>query len=146
MTHRRNTLLLAVLAAGASAIPAAALAAGATSHATLWQTPDGNVLCGQDAYPAADTLCSNKEVPAPPHTTSTAGDPGFVSLGKTARPTLLRESQYSFKNPSDKFVKLAAGTTWSLHGVTCTVATKSVTCKNASGHGFSTGGGKYKSF
>lgn len=146
MTPSRNALLLGVIAAGAVAVPAVAGATASSSHATLWQTSAGNADCGQAAYPAKDLLCSAKNIPAPPHTSSADGDPGFVTLGASGKPTLIRTSQYSFKNMSDKFPKLAAGTTWSLNGVTCSVATSSVTCKNGAGHGFTAGSGKYKSF
>jgi hypothetical protein len=146
MTRSRNALLLGAIAAGAVAVPAVAAATASSSHATLWEIPSGKAVCGQDAHPAKDLLCSAKNIPAPPHTTNQDGDPGFVTLGGSGKPTLIRTSQYSFKNPSDKFTKLAAGTSWSLNGVTCTIATSSVTCKNGSGHGFTAGSGKYKSF
>jgi hypothetical protein len=93
-----------------------------------------------------DVLCSAKPIPAPKHTSSVDGDPGFVSIGKTGKPTLLRLSQDSFEGTTPKTEK--AGTTWTYNGVSCTIAAKSVTCRNKSGHGFEIyGGGKnYRSF
>jgi hypothetical protein len=41
---------------------------------------------------------------------------------------------------------LKKGSRWSSFGVTCTLAAKTVTCKNKSDHGFTIGNGKYKAF
>jgi hypothetical protein len=41
---------------------------------------------------------------------------------------------------------LARGTTWKSIGVTCKIASKSVTCSNRSAHGFTIGNHKYKAF
>jgi hypothetical protein len=130
-----------VIAAGAFA----ATSVASTSHAKFWRGPNHNIDCG-NMIGGKDLLCSAKKVPAPPHTNSNDGDPGFVSLGKTGKPKLLRLSQDSFV--SGHLTKLTAGSKWSGLGITCTITTKSVTCKNTSGHGFTIGGsGKgYKSF
>jgi len=145
MTRSRSAVLLGAVAAGAVAVPAAAVA-GSTSSATLWQDSAKNIACGVAAYPAKTLLCSARDIPAPPHTTNKDGDPGFVTLGAAGKPKPIRTSQYSFKNMSDKFKTLAAGTKWSLNGVTCSVAASTVTCTNGAGHGFTAGSGKYKSF
>jgi hypothetical protein len=146
MSLHRHPFLLAALAAGVGALPAAAsVATTTTSHATLWRTTAGNVNCGIEGGSSGDLLCSNRLIPAPRHTNSKMGDPGFVTLGRTGDPTLIRTSQYSWKNMSDKFIKLAANSTWSLNGITCNIAANSIACTNASGHGF-WAGVKWKSF
>jgi hypothetical protein len=116
-----------------------------TSHAKFWQNPTHNVDCGI-MIGGKQVLCSSPKIPAPPHTTSKDGDPGFVSIGKTGKPTLLRLSQDSFV--SDHIVTLSKGAKWSSLGVTCTLGAKSVTCTNKSDHGFELYGSKkgYKSF
>jgi hypothetical protein len=139
--------LVALAASGAIATGALAAAgiASAASAPKLWQNPTHKVDCGI-MIGGKNVLCSAKPIPAPPHTNSTDGDPGFVSIGKTGKPKLLRLSQDSFEGSKTGTEK--SGTTWTFNGVNCTIAAKSVTCKNKSGHGFEIyGGGKnYKSF
>jgi len=128
-----SSRLSALAATGVIALGAfAGTSLASSSHAKFWQNPTHNVDCGI--------------IPAPPHTTSKDGDPGFVSIGKTGKPTLLRLSQDSFV--SDHIVTLSKDAKWSSLGVTCTLGAKSVTCKNTSGHGFELYGSKkgYKSF
>jgi hypothetical protein len=135
---------LAVIAASGVIATGALAATSAASAPKLWQNPTHKVVCGI-MIGGKDVLCSAKPIPAPPHTNSNDGDPGFVSIGKTGKPTLLRLSQDSFEGTTPATEK--AGTKWSFNGVTCKIAAKSVTCKNKSGHGFEIyGGGKnYKS-
>ena len=61
-----------------------------------------------------------------------------------ALPQLILISQDTFA--TDKIETLSPGSTWSRRSVTCTVAEKTVTCKNRSKHGFTIGHGHYKSF
>ncbi len=42
--------------------------------------------------------------------------------------------------------RLVAGSIWSLDGIRCTIATKTVTCKDRSGHGFTVSSTSYKNF
>jgi hypothetical protein len=142
----RSSRLSALAATGVIAACAfASSSLASTSHAKFWQNPTHNVACGI-MIGGKQVLCSSLKVPAPPHTTSKDGDPGFVSIGKTGKPTLLRLSQDSFV--SDHVVTLSKGAKWSSLGVTCTLGAKSVRCTNASGHGFEIYGPKkgYKSF
>jgi hypothetical protein len=143
-THRLAAFA-ALAASGALATGALAATSSAHSAPKLWQNPTHKVGCGV-MIGGKDVLCSAKPIPAPPHTNSSDGDPGFVSIGKTGKPTLLRTSQDEFEGTTPKTEK--QGTTWTYNGVSCTIAAKSVTCKNKSGHGFEIyGGGKnYKSF
>lgn len=138
---------LAILAASTGAIASGVFAATgiAAKAPDLWQNPTHKIDCGvMIGY--KQVLCSSRVIPAPPHTSAKDGDPGFVSIGKTGKPKLLRLSQDSFV--TDKLGTQKANTTWSFVGVTCTIAAKTVTCKNKSGHGFELGGPHkgYKSF
>jgi hypothetical protein len=80
MFDRRTSPLAAVLATGAAAIPAAALASGSTSHANTFDTK--NVGCGIAiaSVPSGQLLCSARGVPKPKG--HGVGDP-FVTLAKT---------------------------------------------------------------
>jgi len=141
-----SSRLSALAATGVIALGAfAGTSLASSSHAKFWQNPTHNVDCGI-MIGGKQVLCSSPKIPAPPHTTSKDGDPGFVSIGKTGKPTLLRLSQDSFV--SDHIVTLSKDAKWSSLGVTCTLGAKSVTCKNTSGHGFELYGSKkgYKSF
>jgi hypothetical protein len=137
--------IVTIAASGVIATGAVAAAGAAASAPKLWQNPTHKVVCGI-MLGGKNVLCSAKPVPAPPHTSSKDGDPGFVSIGKTGKPKLLRLSQDSFEGSKTATEK--AGTTWNFNGVSCTIAATSVTCKNKSSHGFEIyGGGKnYKSF
>jgi hypothetical protein len=143
-THRLAALA-AVAASGAIATSALAATTSAHSAPRFWQNPTHNVACGI-MIGGKDVLCSARPIPAPKHTSSADGDPGFVSIGKTGKPTLLRLSQDSFEGSKPATEK--KGTIWTYNGVSCTIAAKSVTCKNKSDHGFEIyGGGKnYRSF
>jgi len=143
-TTKRLVALAASGAIAAGALAAAGIASAASAP-KLWQNPTHKVDCGI-MIGGEDVLCSAKPIPAPPHTTSKDGDPGFVSIGRTGKPKLLRLSQDSFEG--SKTGTEYNGTTWTYNGVNCKVATKSVTCTNKSGHGFEIyGGGKnYRSF
>lgn len=138
MTVRRIAIATALVFAVAAS---AALASG-TSHAKFWQNKAGTVFCGKRITKKGfHLLCSAKGVPRP-STGSQGGDP-FVVLRRTGKPHLVLLSQREF--PAGNPTTLANGTTWSRNGITCTLARK-VTCHNTSGHGFTLGNGKYKSF
>ncbi len=130
----------AVLLAGASAVAAAASA----SHAKLWHNRANTVVCGLMIIPK-EVLCSAKGVPAPSHTNSSDGDPGFVQLAVSGKPKTLRLSQDSFVGMIP--VTLGHGARWTGRGVTCTTGSgKTVRCVNGSNHGFVIGNGHYTSF
>ena len=133
-------LILPTAAVCAAAAPAA-LAASA-SHANFWDNHAKTAVCGKRITRTPfQLLCAAKGVPRPT-TGSQGGDP-FVVLRRTGRPHLVLLSQREF--PAGNPRRLADGSTWSKDGITCTVASK-VTCRNTSGHGFTIGNGKYRSF
>jgi hypothetical protein len=127
-------------AAAAIAVPAATSLA-AISHAKFWQNKAKTVVCGiKNPSSSKLVICSSKGVPK---AKSGVGDP-FVQIGKTGKPKLVLESQTPFQGHHP--ATLSKGSTWSSLGVTCTIASKTVTCKNKSKHGFTIGNGKYKKF
>jgi hypothetical protein len=145
MIRIRSVAGLSVIAAASSA----AVAAAATSHATLWLNQAGTVTCGIEIHAtghrASEVLCAATGIPAPPHTTSAQGDPGFVQLARSGKPVKLRLSQDSFVGRHS--VTLGHGRTWSALGVTCTTGSgRTVLCFNADNHGFVIGNGHYTSF
>ena len=122
----------------------AVAAAASTSHAKLWHNKANTVVCGLMIAPT-EVLCSSKGVPAPPHSNSNEGDPGFVQLAATGKPKTLRLSQDSFVGTAA--VTLGHGATWTGRGVTCTTGSgKTVVCVNGDNHGFVVGDGHYTSF
>lgn len=131
---------------GTIALIAAPVAAGktTTSHALLFQNKARTMDCGVEAplpgHQASLVLCSAAGIPRPP---GNVGDP-FVQIGRQGKPKVVLVSQNEFE--TSKITTLKPGATWSNVGVTCKVASKTVTCKNASKHGFTIGNGKYKPF
>ena len=117
------------------------------SHAALWSRGN-SVVCGimvhRKGTPAKWLLCSAHGIPRPGK--SKVGDP-FVRLAATGKPQLVLEGGYAWEQKTPPRV-LRAGERWRGLGnaVTCTLGTKTVTCKNGSKHGFTIGNGKYKSF
>jgi hypothetical protein len=136
--------ILPVLCALALAAPALA----STSGAQLWTALGGNVVCGVAIHPPnappMRLLCSARAVPAP--RIPGVGDPGFVFLGSTGRPSPARLSQDSFVGAHE--VPLRGGSTWSVGpiGVTCTVSATAVRCENRSHHGFTITAKRYRAF
>lgn len=107
------------------------------------------MTCGVAIHPVnsppVQLLCSAVHVP-PPKATGT-GDPGFVFLGSTGRPSLARLSQDSFVGT--KPVALKTGRKWSGGGpilVTCTITAGAVHCINHAGHGFTISRKSYRAF
>jgi hypothetical protein len=135
---------LAVLG-GLAVFAAPAFAASGASHATLWQNQGKTMDCGIElpVISRKFVLCSAMGIPRPPHSNPNEGDP-FVQIAAKGRPQLILISQDTFA--TDKIETLSPGSTWSRRSVTCTVAEKTVTCKNRSKHGFTIGHGHYKSF
>lgn len=135
-----------VVASGAvllCATPSVA-AAVSTSHATFWHNTANTVTCGLMIVPK-EVLCSAEGVPAPPHTNSSEGDPGFVQLAASGKPKTLRLSQDSFVGTTP--ATLGHGAKWTGRGVTCTTGSgKTVRCVNGAKHGFVVGNGHYTSF
>src|ERR1700735_4513955 len=138
-----STLFLAAIGAA----PGDALAGSSpVSHAQIFTTLAGQVVCGVAQHgrePARELLCSAVSVPAQKHTGPQEGDPGFVFLSKNGRPHLARLSQYSWQPPSGLkgAPELGAGRTWSFRpiGITCTVSQESIRCANRAGHGLTIG-------
>jgi hypothetical protein len=126
---------LAILTAAVIAtVPA--IAEAATSHARLWNNAPGTITCGLGDVPP-DTpafLCGG------------GFKGGYAVLDKTGKSTqaVIRHHEPFTGTPPG--ARLAAGSTWSLGGISCTIAAKTVTCKNRSGHGFTVSSTRYKSF
>jgi len=136
--------LLAVSGAVLLAATPAVAAAASTSHAKLWHNRANTVVCGLMIVPK-EVLCSAQGVPAPPHTNSSEGDPGFVQLAASGKPKTLRLGQDSFVGTTP--VTLGHGAKWTGRGVTCTTGSaKTVRCVNGAEHGFVIGNGHYTSF
>lgn len=136
--------LLAVSGVVLLATALASAAAASTSHAKLWHNRANTVVCGLMIV-NKEVLCSAKGVPAPPHTNSSEGDPGFVQLAASGKPRTLRLSQDSFVGVTP--VTLGHGARWTGRGVTCTTGSaKTVRCVNGVKHGFVIGNGHYVSF
>ena len=132
------------LAVGLSFAATPAVAAAGTSHVLLWQTSNQSVSCGVKIHApkkrATVILCSAAGIPK---AKTGIGDP-FVQIAAHGKARLVLISQNSFVGHKAK--TLGAGAKWSRLGVTCTIASPTATCKNKSGHGFTIGNGKYKSF
>jgi hypothetical protein len=119
---------------------------GASPHALIWRALNGKVICGVAVHARGEAakyvLCSAHPIPAPKHSSSSEGDPGFVFLAASGRPRLARLSQYSFEAKNGWLPKnqtsLGPGRKWSYGriGVICRVAAAKVRCVNHDGHGF----------
>jgi hypothetical protein len=127
---------------------ASAPALGSTSRAQLWTALGRNVTCGI-AIHLPNTppmlLCSSTSVPAPK--AGSFGDPGFVFLGSTGRPSLARLSQDTFVGTHP--VALGSGRKWGGIGpikVTCTIGASAVRCVNRAHHGFTITRSSYRAF
>jgi hypothetical protein len=122
--------------------------ASSTSSAQLWIALGGQVTCGVAIHvpntPPMQLLCSSPPVPAPKH--GGIGDPGFVFIGSTGRPSLARLSQDSFVGTHA--VRLRPGRSWAigLIAVTCRIGTAAVRCTNRSHHGFTITKRSYRAF
>jgi len=142
MFSRRS--LLAGIGTIALAAAPVAVAKTTTSHALLFQNQAHTMDCGVKAplphHSASLVLCSAAGIPRPK---GAVGDP-FVQIGRQGKPKVVLVSQNEFE--TSKIATLKPGATWSNLGVTCKVAGRTVTCKNASKHGFTIGNGKYKPF
>jgi hypothetical protein len=124
-------------------------ALASTSDAQLWTALGGNVTCGIAIHPVntppMQLLCSARSVPAPK--AKGFGDPGFVFIGSTGRPSLARLSQDSFVGAHP--VVLKSGSRWGGIGpisVKCTISTGAIRCVNRSRHGFTITKSSYHSF
>ena len=146
MNRIRTTAIAGVLAGSAALVPV--VASASSSHANFWQNKAHTIACGIEIHAgpkATEVLCSAKGIPAPPHTTSADGDPGFVQLAATGSPKKLRLSQDSFVGST--ISTLGHGVVWSSLGVTCNTGSgKTVLCFNGDNHGFVIGNGHYTSF
>jgi hypothetical protein len=134
------------VAFGVSLFAAPALGATATSHALLFRNSSGSVTCGVKIHApnkkATTVLCGAKGIPRPKHGGG-IGDP-FVQISGKGKAQLVLISQNSYVGNKAKV--LTDGTKWTSLGVSCSIGSTTVTCKNKSNHGFTIGNGKYKAF
>jgi len=146
----------AVLIAGAGA-GASIASAASVSHATNWDIEAGTLGCGiADVHGTAldpgtgaeqtgywpGLQCSAEDIKPPKG--DEAGDP-FVQLGQgTAGRARLVEIGDDDLLYNRKDVTLKPGTTWSLDGISCSIAASSISCHNSSGHGFTLSKGHLK--
>jgi hypothetical protein len=147
---RRVRLSILVCVFCLSAVAPALAQASTASSAQLWTALGGNITCGIAIHPVnsppMELLCSSRQVPAPKGPTD-VGDPGFVFLGSTGRPTLARLSQDSFVGTHP--VALGSGRKWGGIGpisVTCTIGAGAVHCVNRARHGFTITRSSYRAF
>ena len=133
LMRRIGTAVIAIVIGAAVLAPAA----GATSHVKVFEAK--RVLCG---ISDGDVLCSAPGIPRPKGLKYDFGAASVI-LARTGTPRLVDVSDDPYEMAP---VKLSPGSTWSGAGVKCKIADPLVTCKNASGRGFTIGGGKYKSF
>jgi hypothetical protein len=131
------------------AVAVAPALASTASSVQLWTALGRNVTCGIAIHPVntppMQLLCSATPVPAPK--TGGFGDPGFVFLGSTGRPSLARLSQDSFVGTHQ--VALGSGRKWGGIGpieVTCTISASAVRCVNRAHHGFTITRSSYRAF
>jgi hypothetical protein len=90
-------------------------------------------------------LCAASAIPAP-KSKEGFGDPGFVFLGSTGRPSVARLSQDSFVGTHMVALKNASKWRGGPIDVTCTIRARSVRCANRSHHGFTITKSSYRSF
>jgi hypothetical protein len=147
MNRIRSTAIAGAIAGSAALVPV--IASASASHAKTWDNKALTVTCGIEIHTgpkATEVLCSSPGVPAPKHTTSAEGDPGFVQLAAKGSPKTLRLSQNSFVQMGNP-TTLGHGVVWSSLGVTCNTGSgKTVLCFNGDNHGFVIGNGHYTSF
>ena len=123
-------------------------ALASTSSVQLWTALAGHVTCGVAIHPPnsppMQLLCSARVVPAP--RAKGVGDPGFVFLGSTGRPLLVRLSQDSFVGTRP--IALGSGRSWEIGpiSVTCAIRTHAVRCANRTHHGFTITVSSYRAF
>jgi hypothetical protein len=131
-----------------SLFAAPAVGASGTSHVLLWQTATGSVSCGVKIHAPGKRptkiICAGTGIQRPKRPKHGVGDP-FVQIAAHGRPRIVLISQNSFVGKGKPPV-LPTGAHWSRLGVKCSVALATVTCKNKSKHGFTSGNGTYKAF
>ena len=132
-------LTAGLLAGGAGTAPAS------TDGFGFFKTPSGKIVCqwASGGSPSASVECGVETGLKPP---IPKGGPGClhldyvgnrVSLSVTGRvqPVPCAGDAGPFAAPA-KTVYLHYGKTWSASGLSCTAATKGLTCRNRDGHGF----------
>jgi hypothetical protein len=146
--------LLAIVVALGAAAPGA-WSRSSASHATLWRALGGKVRCGLalTTKPPSKLLCQGSAIPAPKGSNANEGDPGFVFLGRTRRPSVARLSQNTWVGAEtfplrQVFVALGSGRTWSSRSlrISCSIRRASVRCQNHAGHGFTLTRTSYRAF
>jgi hypothetical protein len=140
--------LAALAAAALAALAAPAVCAAApVSRATNFETPNRMVFCGLALVPGTRSdpgtgatlrgrwpglQCSTPGLPHVPHG---FGDP-FVQLGQgsvRAHELDLSQDDLLFSRAP---ARLTAGSVWERDGISCRISESSVSCTNASSHGF----------
>jgi len=130
-----------------------ALAAGAPSHATNFETRGRVVVCGIALVsgsrfdPGTQTTLTGRwpglqcSAPGIPRPSGGVGDP-FVQLGEgqagRARVVALTQNDLLFDRPP---VALGPGRKWALDGISCSIRAVSIACQNSGGHGFTLAAG-----
>jgi alpha-tubulin suppressor-like RCC1 family protein len=152
LVHAGHSFLAKAKGGGSAAPPRR----GTTpSRASLWSALGGKLICGLAFHVSGSPtqlLCSDRVIPAPKHTTSDEGDPGFVYLPATGTAHPTRLSQYSWQSPNGYLPSghkaLSPGQRWALPGlaITCTIGASSVRCVNAAHHGFTITLESYRGF
>lgn len=129
----------------AHALLTATALVGVSAFATEFQSPTGNIICGEQA---GELIChvserTNKK-PAKPRPADCELDWGheFI-LGKTGKPSLGCGGDYPFTGQA---ITLAYGKTIKGNGWQCTSAKTGMTCKNKQGRGFTLSRAKQKLF
>jgi hypothetical protein len=142
-------LVVVSLAAALWCGPVAGATQPPSSRPLIWSALGGKVTCGVAGGSPKQLLCGSRRVPAPPHSSSDVGDPGFVYLRPNGRPVLARLSQYSWVGAGAiKTVPVKPGLTWRIRGtsIVCTIGTQVVRCANGSHHGFTITRTAYRPF
>jgi hypothetical protein len=110
-------------------------ALAATSHVTAFKTQD--VSCYFESV-SPDLACAAAGIPRPKLKYQIGA--ANVSLKPTGRASVFDNGNgYSA-------VELKPGSKWERSGIECTIGQPYVTCTNTDHHGFTIGGGRYKTF
>jgi len=134
-----GALTAGLLAGGIGAAPAV------TDGFGFFKTPSGKIVCqwASGGSPSASVECGVETGLKPPIPKSGAaclrldyvGNRVSLSVTGRAQPVPCAGDAGPFADPA-KTVYLHYGKTWSARGLSCTAATKGLTCRNRDGHGF----------
>lgn len=136
--RRQHALSLVViglsLAGGITGPPASASTRNAAFHTK------GGVSCIYDGY-TESISCTAAGLPRIQSPFGGGPIRAHVFLKRTGKPSLGIDT-----NGFSPVAKLRPGITWKRPGITCRIGHPLVSCTNLSRHGFTIGGGKYKTF